>query len=120
MSEMTEMQELYSIPSEKLILAGLKVDSHYQFPAYNTRGEVRTNTLGNILSNQQYFSYFSGINRDDDYLWWNRKNFIYFGRIHTNKGIKEIILAWLQAYEIIGKTCYLWIVRRCPQPNRTI
>lgn len=70
---MTEMQELYSIPSEKLILAGLKVDSHYQFPAYNTRGEVRTNTLGNILSNQQYFSYFSGINRDDDYLWWNRK-----------------------------------------------
>lgn len=29
MSEMTEMQELYSIPSEKLLLAGLKVDSHY-------------------------------------------------------------------------------------------
>ena len=115
MSEMTEMQELYSIPSEKLILAGLKVDSHYQFPAYNTRGEVRTNTLGNILSNQQYFSYFSGINRDDDYLWWNRKNFIYFGRIHTNKGIKEIILAWLQAYEIIGKDMpNLWIVGGAP------
>ena len=115
MSEMTEMQELYSIPSEKLILAGLKVDSHYQFPAYNTRGEVRTNTLGNILSNQQYFSYFSGINRGDDYLWWNRKNFIYFGRIHTNKGIKEIILAWLQAYEIIGKDMpNLWIVGGAP------
>ena len=115
MSEMAEMQELYSISAEKLILASLKVDSHYQFPAYNARGEVRTNTLGNILSNQQYFSYFSGINRDDDYLWWNRKNFIYFGRIHTNKGIKEIILAWLQAYEIIGKDMpNLWIVGGAP------
>lgn len=115
MSEMAEMQELYSISAEKLILAGLKVDSHYQFPAYNARGEVRTNTLGNILSSQQYFSYFSGINRDDDYLWWNRKNFIYFGRIHTNKGIKEIILAWLQAYEIIGKDMpNLWIVGGAP------
>lgn len=105
MSEMAEMQELYSISAEKLILAGLKVDSHYQFPAYNARGEVRTNTLGNILSSQQYFSYFSGINRDDDYLWWNRKNFIYFGRIHTNKGIKEIFLHGYRHMKLLGKTC---------------
>lgn len=115
MSEMDEMKKLYSIPTEKLILAGLKVDNHYQFPAYNARGEVRINTLGNTILSQQYFSYFSGINKNDDYLWWNRRNFIYFGRIHTNKGIKEIIIAWLQVYEIIGKEMpNLWIVGGAP------
>ena len=115
LSEINEMRELYAIPSEHLILAGLKVDNHYLYPAYNTRGEVRINTLGSTIVEQQYLSYFSDINIEDDYLWWNQKNFIYFGRIHKNKGIKEIIIAWVQAYEIIGEQMpNLWIVGGAP------
>lgn len=115
LSEINEMRKLYAIPSEHLILAGLKVDNHYLYPAYNARGEIRINTLGNAGLEQQYLSYFSGINKDDDYLWWNLKNFIYFGRIHKNKGIKEIIVAWVQAYEIIGEQMpNLWIVGGAP------
>lgn len=52
------MRELYAIPSEHLILAGLKVDNNYLYPAYNTRGEVRVNTLGSTIVEQQYLSYF--------------------------------------------------------------
>ena len=115
LSEINEMRELYAIPSEHLILVGLKVDNNYLYPAYNTRGEVRVNTLGSTIVEQQYLSYFSYINKEDDYLWWNRKNFIYFGRIHKNKGIKEIIIAWVQAYEIIGEQMpNLWIVGGAP------
>lgn len=115
LSEINEMQELYAIPPEHLILAGLKVDYHYLYPAYNTRGEVRINTLGNTIAEQIYLSYFSDINKDDDYLWWNLKNFIYFGRIHKNKGIKEIITAWIQAYEIMSEQMpNLWIVGGAP------
>lgn len=115
LSEMNEMQKLYAIPQENLILAGLEVDNHYLYPAYNTRGEIRINSLGNIIVGQQYLSYFSDINKDDDYLWWNLKNFIYFGRIHKNKGIKEIIIAWVKAYEIIGEQMpNLWIVGGSP------
>lgn len=114
-SEINEMQELYAILPEHLILAGLKVDNHYLFPAYNTRGEIRINTLGGVIEGQKYLSYFSSINKEDDYLWWNQKNFIYFGRIHKNKGIKEIIIAWVQAYEIIGEQMpNLWIVGGAP------
>ena len=69
LSEMNEMQKLYAIPQENLILAGLEVDNHYLYPAYNTRGEIRINSLGNIIVGQQYLSYFSNINKDDDYLW---------------------------------------------------
>lgn len=115
LSEINEMQELYSIPLEHLILAGLKVDNHYLFPAYNARGEIRINTLENTIIEQQYLSYFTNINSNDDYLWWNRKNFIYFGRIHKNKGIKEIITAWVQAYNIAGEQMpNLWIVGGAP------
>lgn len=115
LSEMKEMQDLYSIPKERLLLAGLKVDNHYLSPAYNLRGEVRINTLGNVQSNEQYLSYFSHELEKDNGLWWNRKNFIYFGRIHKNKGIKEILLAWKQALDIIGDNMPdLWIVGGAP------
>lgn len=115
LSEINDMKELYAIPSEHLILAGLKIDNHYFYPAYNARGEVRINTLGSTVVGQQYLSYFSDISKNDDYLWWNLKNFIYFGRIHKNKGIKEIIIAWVQAYEIIGEQIpNLWIVGGAP------
>ena len=115
LSEINEIQKLYAIPPENLILAGLEVDNHYLYPAYNSRGEIRINTLGNTIIEQQYLSYFSDINKNDDYLWWNLKNFIYFGRIHKNKGIKQIIIAWMQAYEIIGEQMpNLWIVGGSP------
>lgn len=115
LSEMKEMQDLYSIPKERLLLAGLKVDNHYLSPAYNLRGEIRINALGNVRAQEQYLSYFSHDSEKDNGLWWNRKNFIYFGRIHKNKGIKEILLAWKQALEIIGDNMPdLWIVGGAP------
>lgn len=115
LSEINEMQNLYAIPLEKLIMAGLKVDSHYLFPAYNARGEIHINTLGINAVEHQYLSYFTESNENDNYLWWNEKNFIYFGRIHKNKGIKEIIIAWSQAYQLIGISMpNLWIVGGAP------
>ena len=96
------MRELYAIPSEHLILAGLKVDNHYLYPAYNTRGEVRINTLGSTSVEQQYLSYFSDVNKEDDYLWWNRKNFIYFGC--QKKYFCYFKNAW--SWKFTGRFCY--------------
>ncbi len=92
------MRELYAIPSEHLILAGLKVDNHYLYPAYNTRGEIRINTLGNTSVEQQYLSYFSDVNKEDDYLCGGIEKILYIlDEYIKNKGIKEIIIAWVQA-----------------------
>ena len=43
--------------------------------------------------------------------WWNKKAFIYCGRIASNKGVDIIIKAWIKLKEKYADNCpSLWIV----------
>lgn len=114
-SEMNDMHFLYHIDFSKLILTGLPIHHSYSNPAYLTSGAVAVNTMDNPAIKTQYFTYPQPDVSLDNYSWWNEKSYIYMGRMHENKGIKQILQAWIQLAEEIGDTIPpLWIIGGAP------
>jgi hypothetical protein len=50
-----------------------------------------------------------------DALWWNEGAFLYFGRMGANKGVPQVVQAWLRLRERLGEACPdLWLVGGSP------
>lgn len=114
-SEMDDMQSLYHIDYSKLILTGLPIHNSYSNPAYLPSGSVSVNTMDNSYIKTQYFTYPQPDVSLANYSWWNEKSYIYMGRMHENKGIKQILQAWIQLAEDIGDNIPpLWIIGGAP------
>ena len=114
LSEVNDMKILYGINESRLLLTGLPIHQTYGSPAYTASGAVAMNTLKNQAIKLQYLTYPQPC-VSNDYSWWNQKSYVYFGRMHENKGIKQIIMAWIQLAEEIGADVPpLWIIGGAP------
>lgn len=111
-SEQEEIHRLYDIEFSKLILTGLPIATEFSKPTHNKYGCVSTYSI----TNKSVSSFIpSGYNLETFDEWWVNGPFIYYGRLHIDKGIPEIIEAWHILYEKYGaQTPPLWVVGGVP------
>lgn len=112
-SEYNDINQLYSIPHNKLILTGLDVNDAFRFPAYFKDGSFSLTNIGNEKS---YLNMANSTNNfNDNCKWWNDGSFLYFGRLHEDKGVLQIIQCWLELYKKLNDFPSLWIVGGTPE-----
>lgn len=113
-SEYSDLCSLYHIPKEKLFVTGRWIAETYCNPVYLANGNIRTQMLTpQFPSHYLHSTYGKSILYDS--IFWNSKSFIYFGRIHENKGVAQIIQAWSELYQIYkNEMPALWIVGGAP------
>ena len=110
-AEVEEIHKYYNIPYSKLVLTGLPIDPSYKYPNQNRFGEILLYQIGN--SKQCYIPADTVIDTLPN--WWIDGPFLFFGRMHIDKGIAEIIRAWINLIEKFGSiTPPLWIVGGTP------
>lgn len=111
-SEQEEIHRLYDIDYDKLVLTGLPIAPEFITPTQNRYGCVSTYSITNkSISSRLPFGYKTDVLDE----WWVNGPFIYYGRIHVDKGILEIIEAWHMLFEKYGElTAPLWIVGGVP------
>lgn len=110
-SEKANIISHYGIRKEKITIIGRPVATEYLYPIHDEWGNVRN-------ENMQYFpAPFPTIMQSmpPTENWWEKKAFIYVGRIHHNKGIHHIINAWILIKKQYKSSCPpLWIVGGTP------
>lgn len=111
-SERQDLISLYGLPEQKLVVTGRWVNLRYRVPLYRDDGSIATNSLeGRMPVHYLPAQPASAPKRYmDSSAWWQRKGYLYLGRIHENKGVPEIIAAWLSLYQKFGeRTPPLWL-----------
>lgn len=111
-SERQDLISLYGLPKQKLVVTGRWVDLRYRVPLYRDDGSIATNSLGGRAPVHYLPAQPASAPRHymDNSAWWQRKGYLYLGRIHENKGVPEIIVAWLFLYQKFGeRTPPLWL-----------
>lgn len=110
-SEKADIISYYGINSKKITIIGRPVAKEYLYPIHDEWGNVRN-------ENMQYVSVPLSteiLPMQTDENWWEKKAFIYVGRIHHNKGIHHIIHAWISLKKQYENVCPpLWIVGGTP------
>lgn len=110
-SEKENIIQYYNIPKEKIAVIGRPIPDEYKYPVHDEWGNTRDNNMNYLASPEPIMSY--PLHEDEN--WWERKAFIYVGRIHPNKGIHYIIRAWIKLKETYGDLCPpLWLVGGTP------
>lgn len=110
-SEKNDIISYYAIEKEKITIIGRPVAKEYLYPVHDGWGNVRN-------ENMQYIPApfpADGQPLHPDENWWEKKAFVYVGRIHHNKGIHHIINAWIMLKEQYAEECPpLWIIGGTP------
>lgn len=108
--EAKDIQKLYHIPKKHVLVTGLAVDPVYYHPDYDLYGAI---PFDQSLEENQPASVGLPIPAhpgEKQFCWWTAKSFLYFGRIHEDKGLDYILQAWLRLYQVLGAhTPPLWI-----------
>lgn len=110
--ELKDIKELYHIPESKLILTGLEVDAAFKISSYDSSGKYQLSKLDTQTS--QYIT-IDKASHFDESLWWNNGAFLYYGRLHPDKGIFEIIKCWLELKLQYPDFPPLWIAGGTPE-----
>ena len=111
-SEKENIIKYYNIKNDSIEVIGRPVPQEYLYPIHDEWGNIRDCNMNYIPSPTPSHLYPMPIDRN----WWQRKAFIYVGRIHSNKGIHYIIKAWVELKEKYKETCPpLWIVGGSPE-----
>lgn len=117
-AEQKEIHELYNINSDKLILTSLPIAREFCYPTHDRHSRILTYSI-----TQKNTGSYLPIEFSNDYLetWWVGGPFLYYGRLHVDKGIPEIIIAWDMLYDEYGNnTPPLWIVGGTPTQIATM
>lgn len=113
-SERKDMIKLYHLPSEKLFVTGRWIADSYLNPVYQQNGKTRTHLITPVFPIHYLKSSYPS--KNENTVFWQAKSFIYFGRIHENKGVPQIIEAWQKLYaEYRHKMPALWIIGGSPE-----
>lgn len=110
-SEKNDIISYYGIDKAKITIIGRPVAKEYLYPIHDEWGNVRNENMQYVPAPvppeiQPMLS---------DENWWEKKAFVYVGRIHHNKGIHHIINAWIMLKKQYGDTCPpLWIIGGTP------
>lgn len=115
LAESDDIEKLYNIPKSKLILAGQQIASAFQYPDYYKSGKYQIEQIN--IDNKQSPIYIELESSSDSTvsLWWNKGSFLYFGRLHEDKGLLHIIAVWLSLYSFYNDFPSLWIAGGTPQ-----
>lgn len=118
-AEQYDIINLYHIPKKKTILTGLKVDKTFKYPLYTKRGDFQLNAL---YANADNHIYLPATSSEDcsDALWWNNGAFLFYGRLHIDKGILNIVNSWLDLSDEFSDFPSLWIAGGSPEQIHAI
>lgn len=110
-SEKNDIISYYGISKDKIAIIGRPVAKEYLYPIHDEWGNVRNENMQYTPSPIPAEALPMQINEN----WWEKKAFIYVGRIHHNKGIHHIINAWISLRHQYADACPpLWIVGGTP------
>lgn len=115
-AEADDVAVYYNISKEKLIVTGRIIEKEFLTPYLDLYENPRTT----YFSNDTPYCYIDNLFTEQLTKalpdWTQLKAFLYVGRIHENKGIRQIILAWQYLYcKYVTYTPPLWIVGGTPQ-----
>ena len=105
-AEQDEINRLYKIDKSKLIVTGLPISKEFYLPTKDKKENLLTYKIGNST---QYYLPTSNENSHKE-QWCVEGSYVYFGRLHLDKGIKEIIHAWNNLNKLHNNVPPLWIV----------
>lgn len=106
-AEQNEIHNLYNIDYDKLILTGLPIAQEFTSPSHDKYGNISTYNISDFTAKS-----YLPLGYSVDYLetWWASGPFLYYGRLHVDKGILEIIKAWSMLFKKYrSQTPPLWI-----------
>ena len=110
-SEKADIISYYGIAKDKITIIGRPVSKEYLYPIHDEWGNVRNENMQYVPAPLPAETLPMRTNEN----WWEKKAFIYVGRIHHNKGIHHIIKAWITLKKQCADTCPpLWIVGGTP------
>ena len=112
-AEYEDINTLYGIKKDKLILTGLDVDDSYRYPTYFKDGSFLTNNFYGVY--EKKYIKLPSTYQSDISKWWNDGAFLYFGRLHVDKGVIQIIDAWLELFESYEDFPAMWIAGGSPE-----
>ena len=111
-AEQIEIHDLYDIELNKLVLTGLPIAPEFYNPSHDKYGNISTYSITGKSVRSIIPAEYSTDCLD---TWWVRGPFLYYGRLHIDKGIPEIIKAWSMLFEKYGaETPSLWIAGGVP------
>lgn len=107
-SEKNDLINYYSIPADKIFVAGQSVHKAFLYPAHN---ETLCPRLGEINNISNQYAIIRSENIGENAFQGNRYAFTYTGRLHKNKGVHHIIAAWIKLYKKYKHNCPpLWLI----------
>lgn len=114
-SEYKDLCTLYNINPEKLFVTGRWIAETYRSPSYLSNGATATQPLCQNFP-IHYIEAANDCSQFETDSFWEGNSFVFFGRIHENKGLPQIIKAWLDLYQRNESvTPALWIAGGTPQ-----
>lgn len=110
-SEKLNIIKYYNIDKRKISVIGRPIAQEYLYPVHDEWG----NTRGKNMEYHPSLPSFKSYEMPEKDNWWEKKAFIYVGRIHPNKGIHHIINAWVMLRKQYKDLCPpLWLVGGIP------
>jgi len=106
----------YGISCKKILVAGPVVNKVYEFPFQDLDGNPMISSKSKTKGScQNEYLPFEAVMNDKPALWWNAGAFLYFGRLHEDKGVLDILRAWLNLRKLLQKGVPpLWMVGGTP------
>lgn len=115
-AEAEDIVTYYNISKDKLKVTGRIIEKEFLAPNLNVYENPRTICFSKDMAYCYIDNFFTFQLTEMLSDWTQLKAFLYVGRIHKNKGIRQIIMAWQCLYCKYGKyTPPLWIVGGTPQ-----
>lgn len=109
--EQKDLEQLYHIPKEKIVVAGQYIHSSFLLPAHDQNGFPRINSNISTIEQEAIavtYNDFGSKKQSDSF--WAYKSFTYIGRMDMTKGLKHIFAAWYCMYARYGEICpSLWL-----------
>ncbi len=110
-SEKENIIKYYNIRKCAIEVIGRPISKEYLYPVHDEWGNSRDYNMNYPIALTPKNSSPMPISEN----WWEKKAFIYVGRIHPNKGIHYILKAWLQLKQKYNDICPpLWLVGGTP------
>lgn len=111
-AEAEDIITLYQIPKSNILVTGLVADPCFLHPDYDLYGSVALDrSFASESPKEKKIVQPLVCSNADNHNWWTSKSFLYFGRLHPDKGLDYIFEAWAMLYQVLGsKTPPLWIV----------
>lgn len=109
--ESNDLQQLYHVSREKIVVAGQYIHPSFLFPAHDRNGFPRLKSHIDAARREEIADIYNDCNTIacEDHF-WVYKAFTYMGRMDMTKGLDHIFAAWHCLFKRYGEMCPpLWM-----------